>query len=178
MFDLPDPVSYRFSLVSAHMQPKQAYSNGSSSTHPLEGLIPRAVGLGKIHEIMNGDINPFRGDGKQPFSANYRKILQQRKGLPVYQKMEEFYDVASLPSTVEMNEWSVNLDLDCNCFSVQQEPNCRYGRSNWIWEDHSNSSVCLLCRSTTAKGKDGRLHATQKGGCHECSQASGGRDGW
>jgi len=58
--------------------------------------MPRAVGLDRIHEIMNGDVNPFKGNGTQPFSANYRKILQQRKGLPVYQKMEEFYDVVSI----------------------------------------------------------------------------------
>lgn len=43
---------------------------------------------------MDGDINPFKGDGKSvPFSPAYKKILEGRKNLPVYQKMEEFYDV-------------------------------------------------------------------------------------
>lgn len=81
----------------AHLQPQNGFnasaSSSSSTKHPLEGLVPRAVGLDKIHEIMGGDVNPFKGNGTQPYSANYRKILQQRKGLPVYQKMQEFYDV-------------------------------------------------------------------------------------
>lgn len=68
-------------------------SNGSTSSHPLEGLVSRNVPLDRIHKILDGDTNPFRGNGSTPFSANYRKILKQRKGLPVFQKMEEFYKV-------------------------------------------------------------------------------------
>jgi hypothetical protein len=87
-------------MHSAHLQPQNGFnasaSSSSSTKHPLEGLVPRAVGLDKIHEIMGGDVNPFKGNGTQPYSANYRKILQQRKGLPVYQKMQEFYDVVSV----------------------------------------------------------------------------------
>ena len=38
-------------------------------------------------------MNPFKNQA--PFSANYKKILEQRKGLPVYQKMTEFLEVFS-----------------------------------------------------------------------------------
>jgi pre-mRNA-splicing factor ATP-dependent RNA helicase DHX15/PRP43 len=38
-------------------------------------------------------VNPFKN--LAPFSANYKKILEQRKGLPVYQKMTEFLEVFS-----------------------------------------------------------------------------------
>ncbi|KAJ9126636.1 DEAH-box ATP-dependent RNA helicase prp43 [Naganishia onofrii] len=61
--------------------------------HPLEGLVPGKVTLEQTIAIMDGDINPFKGDGTTPYSANYKKILQGRKQLPVYQKMKEFYDV-------------------------------------------------------------------------------------
>jgi pre-mRNA-splicing factor ATP-dependent RNA helicase DHX15/PRP43 len=43
--------------------------------------------------IQDGDVNPFKNQA--PFSANYKKILEQRKGLPVYQKMTEFLEVFS-----------------------------------------------------------------------------------
>lgn len=40
---------------------------------------------------QDGDVNPFKSSA--PFSPSYRKILLQRKGLPVYQKMQEFLDI-------------------------------------------------------------------------------------
>lgn len=42
---------------------------------------------------QDGDINPFKN--LAPFSPQYRKILDQRKNLPVYQKMQEFLSVFS-----------------------------------------------------------------------------------
>lgn len=43
---------------------------------------------------MDGDVNPFKkGFTKAPFSPNYRKILAGRKKLPVFDKMQEFFDV-------------------------------------------------------------------------------------
>jgi pre-mRNA-splicing factor ATP-dependent RNA helicase DHX15/PRP43 len=68
-------------------------SKRNGSAHPLEGLVPGKVTLEQAQAIMDGDINPFKGDGTTPFSANYKKILQGRKQLPVFQKMKEFYDV-------------------------------------------------------------------------------------
>ncbi|WWC91392.1 uncharacterized protein L201_006336 [Kwoniella dendrophila CBS 6074] len=70
-------------------------SNGTSekASNPLNGLVPRKVSVAQAKSIMDGDVNPFKG--LQPFSASYRKILEQRKGLPVYQKMQEFLTVFS-----------------------------------------------------------------------------------
>lgn len=70
-------------------------SNGNgSSSHPLEGLVPRSVTLDQARKIMDGDVNPFKGDGKSvPFSPAYKKILEGRKKLPVYDKMADFYEV-------------------------------------------------------------------------------------
>jgi hypothetical protein len=40
----------------------------------------------------NGDVNPFT---KQPHSAQYKKILESRKKLPVFNQMEEFMEIVS-----------------------------------------------------------------------------------
>ncbi|WRT68867.1 uncharacterized protein IL334_005848 [Kwoniella shivajii] len=66
---------------------------GGKATNPLNGLVPRKVSVAQVKTILDGDVNPFKG--LQPFSASYRKILEQRKGLPVYQKMQEFLTVFS-----------------------------------------------------------------------------------
>lgn len=42
---------------------------------------------------QNGEVNPFT---KQPYSNSYKKILEGRKKLPVYDKMEEFYKIVRL----------------------------------------------------------------------------------
>ena len=41
---------------------------------------------------MDGDVNPFT---KQPVSAQYKKIMETRKKLPVYGYMDEFYKTVS-----------------------------------------------------------------------------------
>ncbi|KAJ9112442.1 DEAH-box ATP-dependent RNA helicase prp43 [Naganishia adeliensis] len=85
--------------MASNGNPYLAHMNNGNSTgrngskHPLEGLVPGKVTLDQAQAIMDGDVNPFKGDGTTPFSANYRKILQGRKQLPVFQKMKEFYDV-------------------------------------------------------------------------------------
>ncbi|KAJ9109868.1 DEAH-box ATP-dependent RNA helicase prp43 [Naganishia cerealis] len=76
----------------AHMSNNKVPTRNGTK-HPLEGLIPGKVTLEQAQTIMDGDVNPFKGDGTTPFSANYKRILQGRKQLPVYQKMKEFYDV-------------------------------------------------------------------------------------
>ncbi|KAI0791339.1 P-loop containing nucleoside triphosphate hydrolase protein [Abortiporus biennis] len=55
---------------------------------PFYGFLPRHVTSKQVTEVMDGDINPFT---KQPFTAQYKKILQTRRKLPVYAQMEEFY---------------------------------------------------------------------------------------
>lgn len=71
--------------------------NGSSSSNgvknPLSGLVPRKVTADQAKAIMDADVNPFKG--LAPFSAGYRKILEVRKNLPVYDKMDEFLKVFS-----------------------------------------------------------------------------------
>ncbi|OCF30569.1 pre-mRNA-splicing factor ATP-dependent RNA helicase DHX15/PRP43 [Kwoniella heveanensis BCC8398] len=77
------------------------YANGTNGaatpsgkvSNPLNGLVPRKVSVAQAKSIMDGDVNPFKG--LAPFSASYKKILEQRKGLPVYQKMQEFLTVFS-----------------------------------------------------------------------------------
>lgn len=41
--------------------------------------------------LQDGDYNPFKG--LAPFSPSYKKILEGRKKLPVYDKMDEFLSV-------------------------------------------------------------------------------------
>ncbi|WVQ81617.1 hypothetical protein IAT38_003741 [Cryptococcus sp. DSM 104549] len=62
-----------------------------AKNHPLNGMVPRKVTVGQAKAIMDGDVNPFKN--LSPWSNNYKKILEQRKGLPVYQKMQEFLTV-------------------------------------------------------------------------------------
>ncbi|AFR95911.1 pre-mRNA-splicing factor ATP-dependent RNA helicase DHX15/PRP43 [Cryptococcus neoformans C23] len=59
--------------------------------HPLNGMVPRKVTVDQAKKIMDGDVNPFRNLAS--WSNTYKRILEQRKGLPVYQKMQEFLTV-------------------------------------------------------------------------------------
>ncbi|KAG8918123.1 DEAH-box ATP-dependent RNA helicase prp43, partial [Tulasnella sp. 418] len=68
-------------------------AKGSSSSRPadpFEGLIPRRVTANQARKILDGDINPFT---KLPYTAQYKKILEGRKKLPVYAQIEEFYNI-------------------------------------------------------------------------------------
>lgn len=70
--------------------------NGSTSNgvkNPLAGLVPRKVTADQAKQIMDADVNPFKN--LAPFSPSYRKILEVRKNLPVYDKMDEFLKVFS-----------------------------------------------------------------------------------
>ncbi|WVQ76583.1 hypothetical protein IAR50_006255 [Cryptococcus sp. DSM 104548] len=86
----------------AHRQEYQngnGMSNGASGVtgsvdrkeHPLNGMVPRKVTVDQAKRIMDGEVNPFKN--LSPWSNNYKKILEQRKGLPVYQKMQEFLSI-------------------------------------------------------------------------------------
>jgi pre-mRNA-splicing factor ATP-dependent RNA helicase DHX15/PRP43 len=114
------PSTERANPYLAHLGP-QSQSNGAATgsngngvgaatgKNPLNGLVPRMVTTEQAKNILvsypaltssnvkadrqDGDVNPFKN--QQPFSANYKKILEQRKGLPVYQKMTEFLEVFS-----------------------------------------------------------------------------------
>ncbi|KAF8335362.1 uncharacterized protein EI90DRAFT_2913210 [Cantharellus anzutake] len=57
---------------------------------PLEGLVPRYVTVKQAESILNGDTNPFT---KLPYTSKYKRILESRKKLPVYSKLDELYDM-------------------------------------------------------------------------------------
>ncbi|KAI0791356.1 pre-mRNA-splicing factor ATP-dependent RNA helicase PRP43 [Abortiporus biennis] len=59
-----------------------------SKAEPLYGFLPRHVTPKQVKKVMDGSINPFTN---QPFTAQYKRILESRKKLPVYTHMEEFY---------------------------------------------------------------------------------------
>ncbi|CAL1702780.1 unnamed protein product [Somion occarium] len=67
--------------------PVPSSPNGSVK-EPFFGFIPRKVAAKDARRVMGGDINPFT---KQPFTPQYKKILEVRKKLPVYTQMDEFY---------------------------------------------------------------------------------------
>jgi pre-mRNA-splicing factor ATP-dependent RNA helicase DHX15/PRP43 len=123
-------------------------SKRNGSAHPLEGLVPGKVTLEQAQAIMDGDINPFKGDGTTPFSANYKKILQGRKQLPVFQKMKEFYDVFEKNQIVVM-EGQTGSGKTTQYVSFLQK---------WIRDEvayrytFQNSPIRMLFRSTKSQG--------------------------
>jgi len=64
----------------------------SGAVHPLHGWSRRKVTAEQVREAMDGDVNPFT---KQPVSAQYKKIMETRKKLPVYGYMDEFYKIVN-----------------------------------------------------------------------------------
>ncbi|KAG2047895.1 P-loop containing nucleoside triphosphate hydrolase protein [Suillus hirtellus] len=54
------------------------------------GYLPREVTADQVHLALEHDINPFTN---QPYSAQYKKILESRKKLPVFAHMAEFYKI-------------------------------------------------------------------------------------
>ncbi|KAG2352270.1 hypothetical protein BDR07DRAFT_890944 [Suillus spraguei] len=80
----------------AHRHPtERAVSSASalngasaSSREPLYGFVPRMVNADQVRQALEHDLNPFT---KQPHTAQYKKILEARKKLPVFAQMTEFY---------------------------------------------------------------------------------------
>ncbi|KAH9848244.1 pre-mRNA-splicing factor ATP-dependent RNA helicase PRP43 [Lenzites betulinus] len=72
------------------------YSGGPAPSlgnkDPLYGFLPRKVTADQATKAMESDINPFT---KRPHSAQYTKILRDRKKLPVFSLMKEFLEVFS-----------------------------------------------------------------------------------
>ncbi|KAG2112206.1 P-loop containing nucleoside triphosphate hydrolase protein, partial [Suillus discolor] len=54
------------------------------------GYLPREVTADQVHLALEHDINPFTN---QPHTAQYKKILESRKTLPVFAHMAEFYKI-------------------------------------------------------------------------------------
>lgn len=86
-------------IDSAHLSSESRSASGangvsvgsSKAANPLAGLVPRKVTVEQAKKIMEADVNPFKG--MAPFSASYKKILEGRKKLPVYDKMHEFLHI-------------------------------------------------------------------------------------
>ncbi|KAJ8487082.1 hypothetical protein ONZ51_g4424 [Trametes cubensis] len=57
---------------------------------PLFGWLPRNVTSEQVLKAMEGDVNPFT---KRPHSAQYKKILEARKKLPVFGQMDDFLKI-------------------------------------------------------------------------------------
>ncbi|KAG0696546.1 P-loop containing nucleoside triphosphate hydrolase protein [Suillus ampliporus] len=80
----------------AHRHPTERVSastlNGgnASSKEPLFGFVPRMVYADQVRLALEHDLNPFT---KQPHTAQYKKILEARKKLPVFAQMTEFYKI-------------------------------------------------------------------------------------
>ncbi|KAF5366361.1 hypothetical protein D9757_011476 [Collybiopsis confluens] len=80
----------------AHLKPLQRGAEPSSLSpgdrEPLYGFLPRNVTGDQIRKAMEHQLNPFT---KQPHSAQYRRILEARKCLPVFSQMDEFLEMLS-----------------------------------------------------------------------------------
>ncbi|KAK9897558.1 hypothetical protein P389DRAFT_58452 [Cystobasidium minutum MCA 4210] len=85
----------------AHWNDKPGSSNGgrmgngtasSSKGSALDGFVPRQVNGAQTVKAMEHDINPFNG---KPYSQRYKDIMKKRKDLPVFQQMDEFFQIFS-----------------------------------------------------------------------------------
>ncbi|KAI8929701.1 P-loop containing nucleoside triphosphate hydrolase protein [Entophlyctis helioformis] len=70
----------------AHMQPPAAAASAASTG----ALVPGQTTVEQAEALENGPTNPYTG---RPFSNEYRKILAQRKNLPVHKQRAEFLDL-------------------------------------------------------------------------------------
>ncbi|KAJ3746064.1 P-loop containing nucleoside triphosphate hydrolase protein [Lentinula detonsa] len=88
----------------AHLPPSQrgaAHSSSSSSSEkePLFGFLPRKVKGEQVRKALDHQLNPFT---KQPHSAQYRKILETRRALPVFSQMDDFLELFSKNQIIVM----------------------------------------------------------------------------
>ena len=64
----------------------------SSLEDPLRDLRSREVTGAQARAVLDSGVNAFAKDGLKPYSASHAHILTQRKELPVYAQMDEFYE--------------------------------------------------------------------------------------
>lgn len=87
-------------------------------------------------------MNPFN---KQPYSPQYKKILEVRKTLPVYAQMTEFFEMVSLHSDLMSGRGGQNLlqspsrrlVMKLMSWKVHQKPDNSYGRRDRIRKNYS-----------------------------------------
>jgi len=82
---------------------------------------------------QDGDINPFT---LRPFTATYKKILEGRKKLPVYERMHEFYELVSPPPP--------SLDLLTTTFLAPR----LHAETNLIRTQFSNNQILVMVGET------------------------------
>ena len=138
-------------------------------------------------------MNPFN---KRPHTAQYRKILEVRKKLPVYAQMTEFYEMVSVLPRSDVRGGGQNLlqspsrrlATKLTSWKVHQTPDNRHGWRDRVWENYSvghmlahgpnqelttskDTSVRVLLRSPSCQGKARGMYATSEGGGHVRGQA-------
>ncbi|GJJ14273.1 DEAH-box ATP-dependent RNA helicase prp43 [Clathrus columnatus] len=74
--------------LAHHKKGTNSSTQNSTKEHPLHGFLPRRVTASQVQKALEGDVNPFTN---RPHSAQYKKILETRKKLPVYAQMSDFY---------------------------------------------------------------------------------------
>ncbi|KAA1470773.1 pre-mRNA-splicing factor ATP-dependent RNA helicase PRP43 [Dentipellis sp. KUC8613] len=72
------------------MPKDKAKSRAGARRESLSGVVPRHVKAHQVQKAMEDEYNAFTG---KPHSAQYQKLLQVRKKLPVFTQMEEFYEM-------------------------------------------------------------------------------------
>ncbi|KAG2129132.1 P-loop containing nucleoside triphosphate hydrolase protein [Suillus clintonianus] len=69
---------------------RAALNGASAEREPIFGYPAREATADQVRLALEHDINPFT---KQPRTAQYKKILEDRKKLPVFTHMAEFYEI-------------------------------------------------------------------------------------
>ncbi|KAG1751208.1 P-loop containing nucleoside triphosphate hydrolase protein [Suillus lakei] len=76
-------------VAAARERAASSTLNGASPLRDF-GYLPREVTADQVRLALKHDINPFTN---QPYTAQYKKILEDRKKLPVFAHMAEFYKI-------------------------------------------------------------------------------------
>ncbi|KIL59146.1 hypothetical protein M378DRAFT_169650 [Amanita muscaria Koide BX008] len=86
------------------MWSKASYQKDAAAKEPLFGFLPRKVQGEQVRKAMAHELNPFT---KQPYTQQYRKILEARKKLPVFAQMDDFYKmVCGANASIGEGSWA------------------------------------------------------------------------
>jgi pre-mRNA-splicing factor ATP-dependent RNA helicase DHX15/PRP43 len=86
-------------------------NSNPSATEPLYGFVPRKVKGDAVRKALDHNLNPFT---KVPHTAQYKKILEARKKLPVFAQMDEFLEVVRVQFTLRQIFCSCLLQFNKN----------------------------------------------------------------
>ncbi|KAL1742972.1 P-loop containing nucleoside triphosphate hydrolase protein [Schizophyllum fasciatum] len=79
-------------LAHRHPSERGVGSSTPAGKEPLFGFVPRLVKGEQVRSALEHELNPFT---KQPHSSQYNEILEQRRKLPVYGQMDDFFKIFS-----------------------------------------------------------------------------------